>query len=130
MLTYTHYSYLICSTSGSDNSLGIPCLCVFVDSLTDVTTISPISMYVDMNSCKCIFTRPQQWRIYHRVGGGGRPPHRYKMPPLLLNCRPPSHYDIYMNTTRVTVFPHRGDVIHSQLSGIVSTTVKIVIAIC
>ena len=52
------------------------------------------------------------------LGGGGRPPHRYKMPPLLLNCRPPSHYDIHMNTTLVTVFPHRGDVIHSQLSGI------------
>ena len=61
-----------------------------------------------------------QWRIYHSVGGGGRPPHRYKMPPLLLNCRPPSHYDVHINTRRVTVFPHSGDVIHSQLSGIVS----------
>ena len=57
-------------------------------------------------------------------GGGGRPlppPNRYKMPPLLLNCRPPSHYDVHINTTRVTVFPHSGDVIHSQLSGIVSS---------
>ena len=77
-----------------------------------------------------IVTGCKQWRIYHRVGGGGRPPHRYKMPPLLLNCRPPPHYDIHMNTTRVTVFPYSGDVIHSQLSGIVSTTVKIVIVIC
>ena len=81
-----------------------------------------------------------QWRIYHSVGGGGgggggaaAPPHQYKMPPLLLNCRPPSHYDVHINTTRVTVFPRSGDVIHSQLSGIVSrygTTVKIVIVIC
>ena len=69
-------------------------------------------------------------------GGGGAasppppPPHRYKMPPLLLNCRPLSHYDIHINTTHVTVFPYSGDVIHSQLSGIVSTTVKIVIVIC
>ena len=63
-------------------------------------------------------------------GGAAAPPHRYKMPPLLLNCRPPSHYDIHINTTRVTVFPYSGDVIHSQLSGIVSTTVKIVIVNC
>ena len=54
-------------------------------------------------------------------GGGGAaapsPPPidmKYKMPPLLLNCRPPSHYDVHINTTRVTVFPHSGDVIHSQ----------------
>ena len=55
------------------------------------------------------------------------------MPRLLLNCHPPSHYDVYINTTRVTVFPHSGDVIHSQLSGIVSrygTTVKTVFVIC
>ena len=55
------------------------------------------------------------------LGGGAAappppppPPHRYKMPPLLLNCRPPPHYAIHMNTTRVTVFQYSGGVIHSQ----------------